>query len=55
MWTDRHRSFGRPGPAARGYSSLTADPDPPFVAIWNNVVAELNGDTELRDRPTAIA
>jgi chromosomal replication initiator protein len=24
---------------------LTADPDPPFVAIWNNVVAELNGDT----------
>jgi chromosomal replication initiator protein len=25
---------------------LTADPDPPFVAIWNNVVAELNGDTD---------
>ena len=24
--------------------SLTADPDPPFVAIWNTVVAELNGD-----------
>jgi chromosomal replication initiator protein len=24
---------------------LTADPDPPFVAIWKNVVAELNGDT----------
>ncbi|MDT5109566.1 MAG: chromosomal replication initiator protein [Mycobacterium sp.] len=24
---------------------MTADPDPPFVAIWNNVVAELNGDT----------
>jgi chromosomal replication initiator protein len=23
---------------------LTADPDPPFVAVWNNVVAELNGD-----------
>jgi chromosomal replication initiator protein len=22
---------------------MTADPDPPFVAIWNNVVAELNG------------
>jgi chromosomal replication initiator protein len=22
---------------------LTADPDPPFVAVWNNVVAELNG------------
>jgi len=26
--------------------SLTADPDPPFVAVWNNVVAELNGDIE---------
>jgi chromosomal replication initiator protein len=25
---------------------LTADPDPPFVAVWNTVVAELNGDTE---------
>jgi chromosomal replication initiator protein len=25
---------------------LTADPDPPFVAVWNNVVAELNGDTD---------
>jgi len=24
---------------------LTADPDPPFVAIWKNVVAELNGET----------
>ena len=24
---------------------MTADPDPPFVAVWNNVVAELNGDT----------
>ena len=24
---------------------MTADPDPPFVAIWNKVVAELNGDT----------
>ena len=23
---------------------LTADPDPPFVTIWNTVVAELNGD-----------
>ena len=23
---------------------MTADPDPPFVAIWNDVVAELNGD-----------
>lgn len=26
--------------------SLTADPDPPFVTIWKNVVAELNGDGE---------
>jgi chromosomal replication initiator protein len=26
---------------------LTADPDPPFVAVWNNVVAELNGDTDI--------
>jgi chromosomal replication initiator protein len=25
---------------------LTADPDPPFVAVWNDVVAELNGDTQ---------
>jgi len=25
---------------------LTADPDPPFVAVWNNVVAELNGDAD---------
>lgn len=24
---------------------MTADPDPPFVAIWNAVVAELNGET----------
>ena len=23
---------------------MTADPEPPFVAIWNKVVAELNGD-----------
>ncbi|MGE2737284.1 chromosomal replication initiator protein DnaA [Mycolicibacterium vaccae] len=22
---------------------MTADPDPPFVSVWNNVVAELNG------------
>jgi chromosomal replication initiator protein len=28
---------------------LTADPDPPFVAVWNNVVAELNGDTRSID------
>jgi chromosomal replication initiator protein len=25
---------------------LTADPDPPFVAVWNNVVAELNGESD---------
>jgi chromosomal replication initiator protein len=25
---------------------LTGDPDPPFVAVWNTVVAELNGDIE---------
>ena len=25
---------------------MTADPDPPFVAVWNNVVAELNGDPD---------
>ncbi|MDT5237666.1 MAG: chromosomal replication initiator protein [Mycobacterium sp.] len=25
---------------------MTADPDPPFVAIWNNVVAELNGEAD---------
>ncbi len=29
--------------------SLTADPDPPFVAIWNNVVAELNGGADTGD------
>jgi chromosomal replication initiator protein len=23
---------------------LTADPDPPFVAVWNTVLADLNGD-----------
>jgi chromosomal replication initiator protein len=46
MWTVRLRSFGRPLIGQRGYSSLTADPDPPFVAVWNTVVAELNGDIE---------
>ncbi|HZN83249.1 MAG TPA: chromosomal replication initiator protein DnaA [Mycobacterium sp.] len=25
---------------------MTADPDPPFVAVWNNVVAELNGESD---------
>lgn len=29
---------------------MTADPDPPFVAVWNSVVAELNGDVN-GDRP----
>lgn len=24
---------------------MTADPDPPFVSVWNTVVAELNGDS----------
>ena len=24
---------------------MTADPDPPFVAVWNTVLAELNGDS----------
>ena len=28
---------------------MTADPDPPFVAVWNNVVAELNGDTDTHE------
>ncbi|MGV9798410.1 chromosomal replication initiator protein DnaA [Mycobacterium sp. NPDC003449] len=28
---------------------MTADPDPPFVSVWNSVVAELNGDTESSD------
>ncbi|MCV7172284.1 chromosomal replication initiator protein DnaA [Mycobacterium manitobense] len=29
---------------------MTADPDPPFVAVWNNVLADLNGDADTRDR-----
>jgi chromosomal replication initiator protein len=37
------------GSTLRGFSSLTADPDPPFVAVWNNVVAELNGDSDTRE------
>jgi chromosomal replication initiator protein len=28
---------------------LTTDPDPPFVAIWKDVVAELNGGPAARD------
>ncbi|MCT7661281.1 chromosomal replication initiator protein DnaA [Mycobacterium deserti] len=26
---------------------MTADPDPPFVAVWNTVVAELNGEAPI--------
>src|SRR5690242_20724106 len=29
---------------------MAADPDPPFVSIWNDVVAELNGDTTPQQR-----
>ena len=29
---------------------MTADPDPPFVTIWDTVVAELNGDGGSRQR-----
>ncbi|KKW63098.1 chromosomal replication initiator protein DnaA [Mycolicibacterium elephantis] len=28
---------------------MTADPDPPFVSVWNTVVAELNGETRPAD------
>ncbi|MGV0837096.1 chromosomal replication initiator protein DnaA [Mycolicibacterium thermoresistibile] len=28
---------------------MTADPDAPFVAVWNSVVAELNGDIDTPD------
>ena len=28
---------------------MPSDPDPPFVAVWNNVVAELNGETRPID------
>ena len=38
-----------PWTSLRGYPSLTADPDPPFVAVWNTVLAELNGDTPSGD------
>src|SRR6185312_16332324 len=40
------------GPALRGDPSLTADPDPPFVALWNTVVTELNGATDLTNGGT---
>lgn len=30
---------------------MTADPDPPFVAVWNSVVAELNGDRGAQSGP----
>lgn len=29
---------------------MTADPDPPFVAVWNDVLADLNGDGDTRER-----
>jgi chromosomal replication initiator protein len=44
MWIAVVGSFVDPQPMDRGFSSLTADPDSPFVAVWNTVVAELNGD-----------
>lgn len=28
---------------------MTADPDAPFVAVWNSVVAELNGEIDIPD------
>lgn len=31
---------------------MTADPDPPFVAVWNSVVAELNGDRDTESGRT---
>ncbi|BBY81096.1 chromosomal replication initiator protein DnaA [Mycolicibacterium pulveris] len=30
---------------------MTADPDPPFVSVWNAVVAELNGESRPTDAP----
>ena len=30
---------------------MTPDPEPPFVPIWNDVVAELNGDTRADGAP----
>ncbi|AIY44237.1 chromosomal replication initiator protein DnaA [Mycolicibacterium fortuitum] len=30
---------------------MPADPDPPFVAVWNSVVAELNGDRDSNSDP----
>jgi chromosomal replication initiator protein len=38
-----------PWTGLRGYPSLSADPDPPFVAVWNTVLAELNGDASLSE------
>ena len=49
MWIAVVGSFVDPQPMDRGFSSLTADPDAPFAAVWNTVVAELNGD--LPDGP----
>jgi len=44
MWTAVIVSLVDPQPSDRGFTSLTADPDAPFAAVWNTVVAELNGD-----------
>jgi chromosomal replication initiator protein len=33
---------------------MTTDPDPPFVAIWDDVVAELNGDGSVRDSANGV-
>ena len=45
MWTVGHRFLCRPSTDEKGDASLTADPDAPFAAVWNTVVAELNGDS----------
>ncbi|BBY50375.1 chromosomal replication initiator protein DnaA [Mycolicibacterium arabiense] len=34
---------------------MSTDPDPPFIAIWNDVVAELNGDAPIRDTSNGFA
>ena len=34
---------------------MTTDPDPPFVAVWNDVVAELNGDANSSDSGNGAA
>ncbi|WP_345291089.1 chromosomal replication initiator protein DnaA, partial [Mycolicibacterium sediminis] len=34
---------------------MTTDPDPPFVAVWDEVVAELNGDASPGDTGNGVA